>query len=74
MDVKKPALAMVLFLLFSSCQKNRTIDTVLESNEVAISDKPCSGQRIQNKFIVQWKDGTIESVHWSDYESFKKIL
>ncbi len=72
MDVKKPVLVAALFLCVSSCQKNRPIDNVLESNEPSISDKPCSGLKIQNKFIVQWKDGTIESVHWSDYESFKK--
>ncbi len=72
MDVRTPVLAMILFLLFSSCQKNRTVDTVLESNDFTVSDKPCSGQKIQNKFIVQWKDGAIESVNWTDYDSFKK--
>ncbi len=71
MDVRKPALFAALFLVISSCQKNRPVDNVLESKQFSLSEKPCAEQRIENKFLVQWKDGTVEAMTASDYESFK---
>ena len=72
MDVRKSAVAVALFLVISSCQKNRPVDNVLESKQFSLSEKPCAQQRIENKFLVQWKDGTVESMTATDYDSFKQ--
>ena len=71
MDVRNTILLATAFLMISSCQKNKPLDNVLEKDQVSLSDKPCSGNRIKNKFIVQWKDGTMESMTAIDYETFK---
>ncbi len=61
MDVRKCLSAFFGLFLLSSCGKKTTANVFSDSGNIAAS--ACSGQAIENKFIVQWEDGrfTVES-------------
>lgn len=63
MDVQKILSAVVCILVLSSCGNKKTPNNVFPEKNGALDTSSCSGQAIQNKFIVQWEDGrfTVES-------------
>ena len=61
MDVRKCLSSFFGLFLLSSCGKKTTATVFSDSGNIAAS--ACSGQALENKFIVQWEDGifTVES-------------
>lgn len=67
MDVQKILSAVVCILVLASCG-NKSTSTVFPENNGALDSAACSGQAIENKFIVQWEDGrfSVESAANAD--------
>jgi subtilisin family serine protease len=73
MDVKKPLMALAIFVSLSACQKTKSLSDVAEGNNTPLSKTGCLGQKLDNKFLVQWEDGRIDSMTWErGYDSFIK--
>lgn len=71
MDVQRFLSAVVCILVLSSCGNKKTSNTVFPENG-ALDTSSCSGQAIQNKFIVQWEDGKFSVESAADAQSFIK--
>lgn len=57
----------ILFLL-SACAQTKSTDTVMASST------QCIGQAYENRFIVQWEDGTYSVEHGASKEEFKQTF
>lgn len=71
MDVRKPTrmVACAFILILSACSPGKSVNQVFDDN-----NKPMGlcGSAVKDEFLVQWENGHVEKIKWSDSESFKK--
>ncbi|WP_413569110.1 S8 family peptidase [Bdellovibrio sp. HCB117] len=70
MDVQKILSAVVCIFVLASCG-NKSPSTVFPENG-AMDSSACTGQAIQNKFIVQWEDGKFTVEQAANADEFTK--
>jgi subtilisin family serine protease len=71
MEVLRFLSAVAFIFVLASCSNNKSINSVFPENG-SLDAGACTGQAIQNKFIVQWESGkfTVESA--TNVDEFKK--
>lgn len=67
MDVSKVLLGLAFLLTLSACSGSKTSSSVFEEKA-----SQCSGESLQNKFIVQWEDGSFTTEYANDVDEFKR--
>lgn len=70
MEVTKALAGVALLLALTACSNNKTTESVFEDEST--SQKLCSGQKLENQFIVTWEDGRITVETAPDAETFKR--
>lgn len=71
MDVRKILSAVACIFVLASCSNNKSTNSVFPENG-AMDSSACTGQAIENKFIVQWEDGRFSVESAESAEDFKK--
>lgn len=71
MDVQGILAAVACVFVLSACSNNKSSSSVFPENG-ALDSRACMGQAIQNKFIVQWEDGSFTVEHGQSAEDFKR--
>lgn len=60
------AVPLILAMILSSCGQSKTASSVMTSSSSA-----CVGQAMENRFIVQWEDGTYSVEHGKNRDDFR---
>ena len=69
MDVVKVLSVLVTALFFmSACSQKKTAESV------SITAKECLGQASQNRFVVEWEDGSFSVEHGKNLEDFRSTF
>lgn len=71
MDVQRILFAVAFIFALSACSNNKTSNTVFPENG-ALDSNACTGNAIENKFIVQWEDGKFSVESGESADEFKK--
>ncbi|WP_374027756.1 S8 family peptidase [Bdellovibrio bacteriovorus] len=70
MDVQKILSAVACVFVFAACSQ-KSAETVFPENG-ALDSSACRGQALENKFIVQWEDGSFTTETAANAEEFKE--
>lgn len=57
MEVSKSLFAVALIFALSACSNEKTVSSVFPEDD-ALGSSACSGQAVENRFVVQWEDGS----------------
>lgn len=71
MDVQKILFAVAITFVFSACSDQKSGSSVFPENET-LDSSVCRGQTIENKFIVQWEDGSFTVETSENGDAFTK--
>lgn len=72
MDVQKILSAVACVFVLAACSK-KSAESVFPENG-ALDSSACRGQAIENKFIVQWEDGSFTTETAANADEFKETF
>jgi subtilisin family serine protease len=71
MEVRKILLAVAFGLGASACGNNKSANSIFPENQ-ALDSSSCMGKPIQNRFVVQWENGSFSVESADNAEVFKR--
>lgn len=71
MEVSKSLFAVALIFALSACSNEKTVSSVFPEDD-ALGSSACSGQAVENRFVVQWEDGSYSVESNVNKDSFVK--